>query len=174
MGTGAAPDSEGNMTMRAGRFVVASIALLSIFSLSSGLVGLDAVSVAHAAEDADVAVTQAEVELKILETDGAQVALPEHDVAIGTDAEIVAKSGGHEHKIKMRVSVGSSADTVRLALGYERDGSTVIARKEIDARSHAPAVLASKDGKVKVEVTVKPKAPHKIDMPDGDGPLDGL
>jgi hypothetical protein len=159
------------MSMRAGRFVVA---LVSLVGLSSGALAVTDLPRAHAAEDAEVAVTKAEVELKILETDGAQVELPEHDVSLGTDAEIVAQSGGHEHKIKMRVSAGSSAETVRLALGYERDGSTVIARKEIDARSHAPSVLSSKDGKIKVEVTVKPKAPHKIDMPGGNGPLDGL
>lgn len=159
------------MTMRAGRFVVAFITWIG---LGSGAVAIADMPVASAADDADVAVTQAEVELKILETDGPQVALPEHDIALGADAEIVAQSGGHEHKIKMRVSAGSTAETIRLALGYERDGSIVIARKEVDAKSHAPISLASKDGKVKVEVTIKPKAPHKIDMPDGNGPLDGL
>jgi hypothetical protein len=151
----------------------------NVFGLALGtamMLGGDTPVAAAYVDDASVAVTKAEVEVRILQEGGSQVALPEHSLDLGQDAELVAQHDGHEHRIKMNVTTkGDSVEQVRVALGYQRDGSTVIERKEIDARSNAPAVLASSDGQTKIEVTVKPKIPRaKIDMPDGNDPLDGV
>lgn len=156
--------------------VAVSLSVSSSTVLALATVLLGASPAEATADDGTAAVTTAEVEVRILETDGPQLALPDHAIDLGQDAELVAQGNGHEHRIKMKLtSKGESADQVRLALGYERDGSIVIARKEIDARSHAPAVLTSTDGKIKVEVTIKPRVPRgKIDMPDGNDPLDGV
>jgi hypothetical protein len=128
-----------------------------------------------AAEDTEAAPTRVQVKVRIIETDGSEVELPGQRIEVGEDAELVAKTDEHEHRVAMTVTSASTAGPVAVSLGYVRDGSTVIARKDVSAAADKPTDVASADGKFKVRLSIKPEPPReKIAPPENDDPLGGL
>lgn len=106
--------------------------------------------------------------------------------AIDRSLTLALEADGHRHVTEIRVrKAGTDGRTLRVVLGYVRDGAKVIEASEIDATAGTAQVVRSADGKVAIALKlaltqVEPSAlapvrPRRIDLPtDRTDPLAGL
>jgi hypothetical protein len=111
------------------------------------------------------------LEVELSPTESVTIAYPARELPWGSEATLVAKEGEHEHKLVAKVQ--RKDNEARVVLRYTRDGTQVFDKVTLTMPLGADATHPAGESKVKVKVSEK-KPREKVDMPDGNDPLDGV
>ena len=111
------------------------------------------------------------LEVELTPTEDATITYPAQELPWGSEATLVAKEGEHEHKLVARVE--RKKDEARVVLRYVKDGTEVLDKVTLKMPLGTDATHPAGDSKIRVKVSEK-KPREKIEIPDGNDPLDGV
>jgi hypothetical protein len=160
---------------------LSALFLVALCTLAGPTVAWAAGDGAQEAEPVSRQVAGVEVELRSKE---ASIAKWTQSVDFGAAADLSLAADGHAHAVRVSVTKLDEAGTkLRVQLGYERDGTSMLETMTVDAKANERKTVRSADGDVSIALRVAPKSipaqeaptPRHIDLAlDTTDPLAGV